>query len=204
VADGVIQVPPDSTGAKTRTRTRVVGANTVHEQYIAQSADPTYYVWSTPAACAQNRQVLSLLNTSATQVIKVRKLFLINAQLTAVTGVGLQYDVKRISTLTGGTAITPNPADTADGALSGFTCAAGGTVTEGVLLYSWYTMNDEIGVTAAAAVGGYLQASISMQPEGNEVKELNLRNGEGFTVKQITNSTVGSYGALAVVTVEAI
>jgi len=204
VADSLVQVPPDSTGAKMRTRTRVIGGNTVHEQYIAQGADPTYYVWSTPAACAQNRQVLALLNTSSTQVIKLRKLFLINAQLTAVTGVGLQYDVKRISTLTGGTAITPNPADTADGAMTGFTCASGGTVTEGVLLYSWYTMNDEVGLTAAAAVGGYLQASISMQPEGNEVKELNLRNGEGFTVKQITNSTVGSYGALAVVTVEAI
>ena len=201
MADGVIQMPVDSTGKMLRTRTRVVGGNTVHEQYVAMAADPTYYIWSTPAAAAANRQVLSLINNTAAQVIKVRKLFLINAALAAVTGVGLQYDVKRISTLSAGTAITPNPADTADGAMANFTCAAGGTVTEGVLLYSYYTNNDEIGLT-----GGFpqatIQALISLQPEGNEVKELALRNGEGFTIKQITSSAVGTIGALAVVTVE--
>lgn len=48
MAEGVIQVAPDSTGAKLRTRTRTVGANTVHEQYVIASptdAVPVNRVW---------------------------------------------------------------------------------------------------------------------------------------------------------------
>lgn len=204
MADGVVQVPPDSTGAKMRTRTRVVASNTVHEQYIAQAADPTYYIWSTPAACAQNRQVLSILNASgSTVLVKVRKLFLINAQLSAVTGVGAQWDVKRATAHSGGTLITPETVDSADGAINAsVTCRSGATsVTEGNLLFSTYSNTDEV-LSSAGSLNAGLYALISLMPEGPEIKELNLRAGEGLTVKQITNTTVGTYGALAVVTVE--
>ena len=45
------QVPPNSTGNKMRTRSRVIGSDTVHEQGVFQGALPTYYaladaVWS--------------------------------------------------------------------------------------------------------------------------------------------------------------
>lgn len=203
MADDFTQVAPNSTGNKMRTRRRVVGANTVHEQYVAQAGEPTYYIWVTPMALAANKLFLSFLNTAAGQIIKLRKLFFINAQLTAVTGVGIQFDVKRISGISGGTAITPNPVDTGDGALSGVTCVHSATsATEGVLLYSWYTNNDEIGLTNALSMAA-VQAMFSAQPEGPEIKELNMRQNEGFCVKQITSSTIGLYGLLAVITVEA-
>ena len=38
--------------------------------------------------------------------------------------------------------------------------------------------------------------------EGEVLQEITLREGEGLLVKQITSSTVGSYGVLAVVTAE--
>jgi hypothetical protein len=165
-------------------------------------ADPTYYVWVPQMALAQNKYFLAIRNTAA-QVVKLRKVFLVNAALAAVTGVGVQFDVRRISAITGGTAITPNPADTADGALPNVTVVHSPTaVTEGALLYSWFTNNDEIGLT-----GGFpqatLQSLISLQPEGNEVKELTLNNGEGMCLKQITSTTVGSFGVLAVLTLGA-
>lgn len=202
MADSSIGLPADGPGKKIRTRTRPQGVDTVHEQAYFSAAMPTYYVWVTPMAMAGNKHFLTLLNTSATQLVKVRKLFVINAALAAVTGVGLQFDVKRCSALTGGTAITPNPVDTADGALTGLTCVhTPTTVTEGVLLYSWYTNNDEIGATNGFP-SSYIQALGNIQPEGPEIREVTLRQGEGMTVKQVTATTVGSYGVLAVLTTE--
>ena len=202
MAEDFTQVSPNSTGNKMRTRRKVVGANTVHEQYVAQSADKTYYIWVPAQALAQNKLHLACLNTSATQILKLRKLFIINAALAAVTGVGVQFDIKRISTITAGTAVTPNPVDTADGALAGATVVfAPSAATEGVLLYSWFTNNDEIGLTNAFPTA-MLQQLISNVPEGAEIKEIVMRQNEGFTVKQITNTTIGSYAVLAVITAE--
>ena len=204
MAESFTQVAPNSTGNKMRVRRRTVGGNVVDEQYVAQAADPTYYIWVPEQALAANKYHIAVLNTSATQVIKLRKLFLINAALAAVTGVGVKFDIRRISTITAGTAVTANPADTGDGALSGATVVSAPTsVTEGVLLYSWFTNNDEIGLTNAFPTA-MLQQIISNVPEGPELKEINLRQNEGFAVKQITSSVIGSYAVLAVVTVEAI
>lgn len=203
MAESFVQLPADGAGKKTRTKEETIAGHQVHTSYVTQAADPTYYIYVPPMALAQNKFFLSLLNTSATQIVKLRKLFLINGQLAAVTGVGIQFDIKRISAIAGGTAVTPNPADTIDGALSGVTCVHSATSnTEGVLLYSWFTNNDEIGMTNAFP-SSLIQSCISTQPEGSEIKELNLRQNEGFCVKQITNSTIGAYGVLAVVTREA-
>jgi hypothetical protein len=39
VAEGVVQVPPDSTGARIRTRSRTISAATVHEQYVIPTSE---------------------------------------------------------------------------------------------------------------------------------------------------------------------
>lgn len=202
MGDSYLQLPADGAGKKLRSRTRTQGVDTVHEQAMFEAAMPTYYVWVTPMAMAANKHFWTLLNTGA-QIVRVKKLFLINAALAAVTGVGVQFDVKRASAVTGGTAVTPNPADTADGAVTGLTCVHSPTsVTEGVLLYSWFTNNDEVGATNAFP-SNYLQALGNIQPEGPEIRELTLRQNEGCTVKQITSTIVGTYGVLAVITIEA-
>jgi hypothetical protein len=201
VPESYIQLPTDSTGKKMRTRQKVVAAQTVEEQFIALGAEPTYLIWTGAVSLTANRLLLSLLNLAASgQVLRVRKLFLVNAQLVAAAGIGVEYQVKRISAITGGTSITPNPSDTGDGALTNVTCVHSATsATEGIVLFSWYTNNDEIGLT-----GGFPQATIqaltSMLPEGPEIRELTLNPGEGFCLKQITSTTIGSMGALAVVT----
>jgi hypothetical protein len=49
VAEDIIQVAPNSTGAKLRTRSRTVGANSVHEQYVIalqSDAVPINRVWA--------------------------------------------------------------------------------------------------------------------------------------------------------------
>lgn len=204
MAESYVQVATDGSGKRVRTRSRLVNAVTVEEQYIAMAADPTYYVWVVATACATNKYFWASRNNSATNVIKLRKLFLCNATTTAVTGTPIQFDITRSTTIVGGALTSPNPMDTNDGTLTAanFTSVSGpSSVTQGVTLYSWYTNNDEIGVTNAFPTAT-IQAGISLSPEGNEIKELVLRNGEGVCVKQITNSAVGQYALLAVITVE--
>lgn len=202
--ESYIQLPLDSTGKKIRTRQRTVASQTVEEQFIALAAEPTFMVWTGAQAPAANKFLLSILNTAAGggQILKVRKLFLVNSYVgAAITGVMLEYQVQRITGITGGTAITANPSDTADTAMSNATIVHTATsVTGGTpVLFSWYTNNDEGGLTGASPQAT-IQALTSILPEGPEIKELTLNPGEGFTLKQITSSTLGSMAALAVIT----
>ena len=202
MAETFIQLPPDSTGKKLRTRDRVIGANTVHEQAVYQSSLPTFYALADTVAFAANKHHIALMNAAGSgKVVSIRKLFHINLALTAITGVAIRFDVKRATAVSVGTAITPVSCDSDDTLPSGITVATGATVTEGALLYPVTTQNDEI-TAVNTAVANYLAMMINLQPEGPEIKELRLRPGEGMTVKQITSSTVGTFGWLVVFTVD--
>lgn len=205
-----IQLPLDGSGKKLRTRQRVLEDDTVQEQIFALGAEPSYYVQTPAIACAQNKLFLSFMNNALSgQVLKLRRLWILNAQLTAITSgtapatVGMmEFQVKRISAIIGGTAVTPQPTDTVDGALTNYTAVHTATsATEGVQLYSWYTNNDEAGLTGDMWQA-MLQQCISSAIDGWEMREIELQPGEGFCVKQITNFTLGQFSVLAVISKE--
>jgi hypothetical protein len=198
------QVPPNSTGNKMRTRQRVVGANTVHEQGVFQGSLPTYYALADAVAFAANKHMISIHNAAGSGVlVALKKMFLINLTLAAVTGVALRQDVKRFSAVhTGGTVVTPTTADSLNPALpAGITCKTGATLTDLSLIFPLTFTNDEGGATQAFP-STMLQAGINWLPEGSEVQEVRLREGEGLTIKNITSTTIGSYAYLIVFTVD--
>lgn len=202
--ESYIQVPPNSTGSKVRTRSRVIGANTVHEQAVYQAALPTYYALADAVTCAQNKQVISVLNdTGSGKVVALKKLFIINTQLSTVTGVALRSDVKRATAHSGGTVVTPASADSANPAIPAQITVrtAATSVTESTLLFPLTYTNDEVGATQAFP-SAQLMAGLNWFPEGAEVQEVRLREGEGLTIKQITNSTVGQFAWLIVFTID--
>lgn len=202
MAESYTQVPPNSTGNKMRTRSRVIGADTVHEQGVFTAAMPTYYALADAVAFAANKQHLSIFNNAGSnQMIAIKKLFHINLSLTAVTGVAVRFDVKKTTAQSVGTAITANSADSTNPALSGIQIATGATVTEGAILYPITTQNDEL-TAANTAIANYLMQFGNLALEGIEQQEYRLRPGEGMTVKQITNTTVGSFAWLMAFTVE--
>lgn len=198
------QVPPNSTGNKMRTRSRVIGADTVHEQGVFNGALPTYYALADAVAFAANKHMISIHNAAGTgKMIVLKKMFLINLALAGVTGVALRQDVKRFTAVhTGGTAVTPVSCDSSNAALpAGVTCKTGATLTDVTLLFPITFTNDETGATQAFP-STMLQAGINWLPEGSEVQEIRLREGEGVTIKNITSTTVGSYAYLIVFTVD--
>src|SRR5687767_8936988 len=98
MAEGLFQVPPDSTGAKIRTRSRSIGGNTVHEQAIFPAALPTFYAFVDSVVPAQNKHHLTVWNGHASALLRLKKLFVLNLQTATVTGALTRFDVKKIGT----------------------------------------------------------------------------------------------------------
>jgi len=187
-----------------RTRSRVIGADTVHEQAVFQGALPTYYALADAVAFAANKQMISLYNAAGSgKLVVLKKLYLINLQLAAVTGVAVRQDFKRFTAAhSAGTLVVPVPCDSANPAIpAGVTVRTGATVTDLTLLFPLTFANDEVGATQAFP-SVQLQAGISWLPEGSEVQEVRLREGEGVTVKNITSTVIGSFAYMFVFTLD--
>lgn len=126
--ESFVQVAPDSTGTKMRTRTRTVGTNTVGEQYVIvqNEAVALNRVWATTL-----RIPARALNTGATQplfsiwngiatggnMVSVRRL---TVEIDAATAYAGQSPILRLYRTTAapgstsGTLLTPQPQYTAD------------------------------------------------------------------------------------------
>lgn len=203
MSESYTQLPPNSTGNKIRTRTKSIGGNTVHEQAVYQAALPTYYALADAVAFAANKHLISIINAAGSgKVVAIKKMFMINTQLSSVTGVAIRADVKRMTAHSSGTAVTPVSCDSTNASLPAeITVKTGATVTESSLLFPLTFTNDEAGATQAFP-STQLMAGLNWMPEGVETQETRLRPGEGLTVKQITSSTVGQFAWLIVFTVD--
>jgi hypothetical protein len=203
VADSYVQVPADSTGKKLRTRSRVVGADTVHEEAIWTPGRETWVAYADAVAFAANKHHISIFNaTGSGKIVRVVKLFAVNLQTAAVTGIVVRFDFKKITAASAGTTLTAQAVDSNNAALpAGVTVRTNGTITEGSLWFPWLTSVEE----ETAIVGlskSMFQQWANMIPEGSELQEPTARENQGFTVKQITSTVVGSFGWIMVFTID--
>lgn len=160
---------------------------------------PTYYFYTGLAAGAGNQRLIDIFNAAGSgKLVKVKKLFM-QCNQAAITGVGLQYDVIRTSAVgTAGTALTGRAADTTNAAIPAQITArrgATGGATESHILFPLGVDPEETRPSAG------LMGMINWMPEGPNLQELVLREGEGMLVKQITANTAGIMGCVVVVTI---
>jgi hypothetical protein len=206
--------PNDSTaitpGAGATIATHVVGGKKYQVVIPAgpgghlENSLPTYIAYVDAVAFAQNKHHISILNASGSgKIVKLQKAFAINLQLAAVTGVGVRFETRRITAHSGGSSITPEKFDSDNADLpAGITIRTGPTsVTEGNLLFAQAVQNDEAGLTGAFPTA-WIQAMSNWLFESPRIQELTLREGQGITFKQITATTVGSFGWILIFTVE--
>lgn len=202
MATSFTQVPPDSTGDKLFMRERIRGSDTVLEQAVFVGEAPTYSAWANDIAPAASKSMLALFNAAASGVVvKIHDVRYFNLQTAAVTGVVLRWDIYKASAASAGTTITPEKWDSGAAALpAGVTVRTGGTVTDGSKL-AGIAVSSEEHTTALAQ--GLAAAGISLFPAGLlKTNPLTLREGEGFNVRNVTSSTVGTFGFLIVFSVE--
>jgi hypothetical protein len=204
VPDTFIRGPLDGTGERWRTRTRAQGANTVHEAYVVAGALPTYY-YSTiatgaGATAAQNKIFFEIFNASGSgRIVRVKKLF-VQTHIAVVTGVSIVFDLDTTSAVgTGGTTLTGRSVDSADASIPAQVTARhapSGGATKNFTHFSTPYNAEE---TQPAA---FLSGFFNLIPEGVELKEPCIREGEGLRLIQITNSTAGTFSVVAAVTIE--
>ncbi len=202
--ESFIQVPPNSTGARMRTRSRVVSGNTVHESAVYRPGADTWYVYADNVAAASAKSHVSIFNgVGSGMIIQIRKLFVYNLTTAAVSGAWTRFDLRRSTAQAAGTAITPVAADTTNPALPVTILAAtGATVTDGGIILPFTTTSEENTVTQALS-NSFFQQMYNLLPEADNIQEVTLREGQGFNVRQVGASTVGIFGWAIVMTVEA-
>lgn len=197
-ANSITQIPPDSTGDKLQMMQRKEGADDVLIQgvHLDNAQNPHYLAFADSTAVgafAQNKQHVNLFNAAASgKIVTIHDIRYVNLALTAVTGVGVRFDIKKITTHSVGTVVTPEKLDSSNPALpAGITVRAASTVTEGNILFAIAVNNDEIPLSGINH--NFLGNSILPSVIDPRAGKITLREGEGITVKQITNSVVGTF-----------
>jgi len=160
---------------------------------------PTYSWWRAYAAGAQNQRSLDIFNASGSGVVvKLRKLFVHHNQA-AVTGVPILFDFIHTTAVgTGGTVITGRLQDSDDAAIPAQVTArfnATGGATESYVRFGFAVDTEETRPATSIA------PMINWLPEGDDIGDIALHEGEGALVKHITNSTVGVFGIYLVASI---
>jgi hypothetical protein len=205
MVESFFQIPPNSTGSKIATNQQVIGANTVEIQYVKSHEPATFFAITDRIAPAANKYILTLFNTSATRKVVLQRAYVFNWNLTAVTGVALEHEFKRITARTAGTTVTINPMDTADTISAGITCDHTSTgVTDSTLYKRGFTTAEEVKITPLAmdnmmAINDDI-ARIYEKKDG--CKGITCRQNQGVTIKNITSSTIGTVSAMYIFTDE--
>lgn len=158
----------------------------------------TYTVAAIGVAFASNKSLLGILNAHATRKVKVYRIWVLNNQTAAVTGVLTSMSVRKLSALTGGSALTPVQHDTGNTSvdLTSVTTVTGGTATPTadaalrVLMWS----SDE--PTFSAATSDELQCIVPLMciwdsTGDSNIEPITLNTNEGLHVVQPGANAVG-------------
>lgn len=165
---------------------------------------PTFSVASFDVAIANNKSMIALQNTG-TSVVRVREIWIINDRTTTTTGVVGEFQVNRIASFTGGTAITAASYDTTDSLPSGITAATGATVSgesDTLRQGRWSTDEWGVGTSDVESFDHALQQVTPFWSQTQNGKALTVRQNQGIHVKFATNSTSGSFTLRMIFTTE--
>lgn len=169
---------------------------------------PTFMAKAQGAAIGNNKSMLAIQNGALSGVVvKLRELYVVNTQLTGVTGIVSEFNLFRFTTFTLGTAVVPAARDTNDVLNVLVTCATGATIVGEFAssLKRWHQSSDEWGAGPAdsetAAHDTQINNNIISQYPG--CKPITVRPGQGVHVKHTVNSTAGTFDLFLVFTTEA-
>lgn len=163
--------------------------------YVVPYQRPCFIANASNIAIGNNKSMISITNTS-TRVVRLERIYLVNNQTTAITGVISNFDFLRITSHSAGTLITAQPFDTVDSLDAGVTIRTGATVVgEGAVLKRVVYSSDEWGVGASdnESLQNIQQQIMPIFQSGLFYKPITLRQNQGFHIKHTINSTIGNF-----------
>lgn len=157
----------------------------------------TWQTYAPGVTYTTSKSLVDLTNTHATKIAKLWRLWLLNNQTAAVTGVVLLLLFRRLTAASsGGTSLTPVAHDTGGAALdAAITCGTGRTVTAGSTFRRVMVTSDE----PAVGTGTWDELSclvpLAMLWDSgygdSNVAPQTFRQNQGFDLQQSTTSVVG-------------
>lgn len=145
------------------------------------------------------KHMLALFNGAGSgRVLRVKRVYMLNNQTAAVTGVMTTMAMRRTSAQSGGTSVTPNKHDTANASLPAqVLCAAGATITNtaDLELRRWMWSNDEP-VTGAATIDEFecvvpMMCVWDSATGDPDLEPIVLREGQGLTIQNQGTTAAG-------------
>lgn len=158
----------------------------------------TFTLAAIGATFGNAKHMASLFNGAGSgRVLRVYRVWILNNQTTAVTGVLTAFSLRRTISQSGGTALTPTKHDTANSNLPAQVLAAtGATVTNesssDLRRFMW--SNDEPAVSAASSdeLECLVPLNCIWDSTGDDrIEPIVLREGQGLTLQHTGTSTVG-------------
>lgn len=162
------------------------------------SEEKTFVAYAQDIAIGNNKSMISIVNANGSSVkVKIQDIKIINVQNTAVTGVIADFRMLRCVNHSAGTSIIPEPYDSTETLNGSVTVRTNGTITtEGTSVIRRAKFStDEWGVGAVDVESDHYKAQLydSFFKKIDNSKPFVLNGNEGITIKQVTNSTVGTF-----------
>ena len=169
----------------------------------------TYTIVTTACAFAANKFMLTLWNTDAAKIVKIRRAWILNCQTAAIAGVVTTFEVRLVTAQTlAGVAVVPTSHDSTNVLLpdAQIIIETAGTFTLGALLRRVIWSNDEVAVSGAT--WDEWETIIPMMCVWDagygdaNVQPITLRTNEGFSIYHAGASAVSTVDVMFEVTVE--
>lgn len=158
----------------------------------------TYTAAAIGATFANNKSMLGIFNGSGSgRIARVYRIWVLNNQTAAVTGVLTTWTLRRTSAQSGGTAITPTKHDSTSEAMPAqvlIATAATPTLTADAALRAWVWSNDEPAVSSGTSdeFETLIPLNCVWDSTGDTtIEPIVLREGQGITVQHSGSSAVG-------------
>lgn len=157
----------------------------------------TFMVYAPGVTYNTSKSLVDSTNGDATKKSKLWRLWLLNNQTAAITGVVLLLLFRRLTaTSSGGTALTPVPCDSAGTALDAdITAGTGRTVTAGATFRRVMVSSDEPSVSGASWDEMECNVPLSVLWDtgygDSNVGPMTFNQNQGFDLQQSTTSVVG-------------
>lgn len=167
----------------------------------------TYTAYFPSIACANGKSMAAIANTHASRLVKVYRAW-IYPNTSAVTGVLVDFIIRRFTTLSGGTSITPVAHDTGNTSfdLTSIAAVHNSTITSpSAIAGNIFFSSEEPVVTGAVSQNLlclYPFAEVWNAGVGDSnVDPIVLRQNQGFDILCNTNTTAGNWDIIIEFTV---
>jgi hypothetical protein len=173
---------------------------------VTLPAPKTFVVRQSAVQIANGKSMLSIQNATGSAVkVKIREIWIKNVQTAGVAGIISQWELNRFTSHSGGTLLTPRANESSDVLDLSITARTGATIsgTE-FTFFRWLWSTDEWGA-GPSDVESFDHAFQNTNPVYRvqpNMKPITLLANEAIHLKQVFNSTVGTFDIEIVFTEE--